>query len=113
MCKITDKYQTCHVLFALYLLAKFIFYSLFELNLLNQQKRKRKNELIHNIHVSNSDADRKAEDRGRITLYTVSDFFRLFGSQHLPPCLPGSVPPRGVMVTAAAEAWVVTVEAER
>lgn len=40
-------------------------------------------------------------------------FFRLFGSQLPPPCLPGSVPPRGVMVTAAAEAWAVAAEAER
>lgn len=40
-------------------------------------------------------------------------FFRLFSSQLPPPSPPGSVPPRGVMVTAAAEAWAVTVEAER
>lgn len=68
---------------------------------------------IHEIHdMSNSDADRKAEDRRRITLYTVR-FFLGFGSQLPSPRLPGSVPPRGVMVTAAAEAWVVTVEAEQ
>ena len=40
-------------------------------------------------------------------------FFSLFSSQLPPPSPPGSVPPRGVMVTAAAEAWAATVEAER
>lgn len=46
--------------------------------------------------------------------YTLCQIlFRLFGSQPPAPCLLGSVPPRGVMVTAAAEAWAMTVEAER
>lgn len=55
--------------------------------------------------------------RGRITLCTVSYlllfFFRCFSSQLSQPCLLGSVPPQGVMVTAATEVWATAMLAEQ